>query len=83
VAGEYNVPAGNIYLIDWNKIKVKPYKGLNWHKSRKDGAQHAVDHDVDAISGDFTVEVTQEFTMARIYNFDLNLANYPSGYDLY
>lgn len=71
-----NVPNGVLYLLDFNNIKVRPFKGLNWHPSGRDGSVHAVDHDVKAISGDFTLEVKNENAMARFYNFDPVLANY-------
>jgi len=71
-----NVPPGNIYVLDMANIKVRPFKGLNWHVSGKDGTDHAVDHDVKAISGDFTLEVQAEHAMARITNFNTNLAAY-------
>lgn len=74
------IPANNIYVLDWSLIKLRPFKGLNWHVSEKSGANHAVDHDVKAISGDFTLEVHSEHAMARIYNFDGNLDNYRQGY---
>lgn len=74
-----NVPRGEIYLIDWNSVNVLPYQGLDWHHTQLKGEENAVDNDVDAISGDFTLEVLRENTMARIYNFDMTAANYPSA----
>lgn len=74
-----NVPPGVIYLLDWSLIKVRPFKGLNWHTTGKDGEAHAVDHDIKAISGDFTVEVQSEHAMARISNFDTDLDNYRTA----
>lgn len=71
-----NVPEGELYLLDFNNIKVRPFKGLNWHVSEKSGADHAVDHDVKAISGDFTLEVLHENSMARIYNFNGDIDEY-------
>lgn len=71
-----NVPDGVIYLLDFNNIKVRPFKGLNWHVSEKKGQDHAVDHDVKAISGDFTLEVLAEHSMAKIYNFNGDLDDY-------
>lgn len=73
-----NVPNGVLYLLDFNNIKVRPFKGLNWHTSGKDGADHAVDHDVKAISGDFTLELLHEEAMAKFYNFDGVLENYTT-----
>lgn len=72
-----HVPDGTLYLVNWDYIKLRPFKGLNWHVSQKNGADHAVDHDVKAISGDFTLEVQAEHTMARIGNFEGRLAQYP------
>lgn len=71
-----NVPDGVIYLLDFNNIKVRPFKGLNWHVTEKKGEDNAVDHDVKAISGDFTLEVLAEHSMAKIHNFDGRLAQY-------
>ena len=72
----HSIPEGEIYILDPSLIKLKPFKGLDWHKSGKNGADHAVDHDVKAISGDFTLEVRAEHAMGRIYNFDNRLASY-------
>lgn len=72
----HSIPEGEIYVLDPSLIRLKPYKGLDWHKSGKNGKDHAVDHDVHAISGDFTLEVRAEHAMARIHNFDNRLASY-------
>lgn len=73
----HSIPEGEIYILDPSLIRLKPFSGLDWHKSGKDGKDHAVDHDVHAISGDFTLEVRAEHAMARIHNFDNRLASYP------
>ncbi|WP_334109104.1 SU10 major capsid protein [Methylobacillus sp.] len=72
-----HVPDGTVYLLNFNDIKVRPFKGLNWHVSGKDGATHAVDHDVKAVSGDFTLEVQREHGMARITGFEGRIGEYP------
>ena len=72
----HSIPEGEIYILDPSLIKLKPFKGLDWHKSGRDGSTFAVDHDVKAISGDFTLEVRSEHAMARLYNFDNRLASY-------
>lgn len=74
----HSIPEGEIYILDPSLIKLKPFNGLDWHKSGRDGEDFAVDHDVKAISGDFTLEVRSEHAMARIYNFDNRLATYSS-----
>ena len=74
----HSIPEGEIYILDPSLIKLKPFKGLDWHVSGKDGKDHAVDHDVKAISGDFTLEVRSEHAMARIHNFDNRLSSYSS-----
>lgn len=71
-----NAPEGKIYIIRPEYIKVKPFKGLNWHFSNRDGSDNAVDHDVKAISGDFTLEVHNEHAMAVLYNFEPRLGQY-------
>lgn len=77
----YNVPRGNLYLVNWQWINLLPYKGLDWHKGMLKGEDNAQDSDVFAISGDFTLEVLHEEAMARIYNFDMDPDNYASiGY---
>lgn len=73
-----NCPNGVIYMLDPSLIKVRPFKGLNWHVSGKDGKDHAVDNDVKAVSGDFTLEVRSEHAMAKLSGFDTNLDNYPA-----
>lgn len=71
-----NVPDGVIYLLDFNNINVRPFKGLNWHITERKGSEHAVDHDIKAISGDFTLEVLAEHSMAKIFNFNGDLDAY-------
>lgn len=73
-----NCPNGVIWFLDPSLIKVRPFKGLNWHTSGKDGKDHAVDNDVKAISGDFTLEVRSEHAMAKLYGFNTDLDQYPA-----
>ncbi len=81
-SGTFNVqvsrhcPDGVIYILDTKQMSVRPFKGLNWHISRKDGMQHAADHDERFISGDFSLEVRNERTMAKIHNFNTDLDQY-------
>jgi len=70
-------PDGVIYLLDFSEMKVHPFSGLNWHPSDKEGRIHGADHDEKYVSGDFTLVVQNERTMAKIYNFDTAIANYP------
>lgn len=70
-------PDGVIYLLDFSEMKVHPYKGLNWHPSDKEGRIHGADHDEKFVSGDFTLVIENEATMAKIHGFDTTLANYP------
>lgn len=72
-----NVPNGVIYFLNFRDIKLRPFKGLNWHVTGKEGEQNAVDHDVKAISGDFTLELLREHGMAKVHNFEGRLAQYP------
>ena len=71
-------PESEIWLLNSEDIKLRPFKGLNWHVAEKSGKDHVVDHDVKAISGDFTLEVHNEKAMARIYNFDTRIAQYTA-----
>lgn len=71
-------PESEIWILNPDDIKLRPFKGANWHVTEKAGKDHAVDHDVKAISGDFTLEVRNEKAMARIYNFDTRLSQYAS-----
>lgn len=70
-------PDGVIYLLDFSEMKVHPFDGLDWHPSDKEGRLHGADHDEKFVSGDFTLVVQNEATMAKIYGFDTNLASYP------
>lgn len=72
----HSIPEGEIYILDPSLIKLKPFTGLDWHVTGKTGNDHAVDHDVKAVSGDFTLEVAAEHAMARITNFDNRLISY-------
>lgn len=70
-------PDGVIYLLDFSEMKVHPFKGLNWHPSDKEGRIHGADHDEKYVSGDFTLVIENERTMAKIHGFDVDIANYP------
>ena len=72
-----NVPDGVLYFLNFRDIKMRPFKGLNWHVTGRNGQDFAVDHDIKAVSGDFTLEVLREHGMAKIYNFEGRLAQYP------
>lgn len=71
-------PDGVIYLLDFSEMKVHPYSGLNWHPSDKMGNIHGADHDEKYVSGDFTLVVQNERTMAKIHNFNTDISAYPS-----
>ncbi len=73
-----DVPRGKIFLLDLSKVKIKPYAGCNWHVSGQKGDDFAVDHDVKAISGDFTLEVQGEASMAVFSNFNTDLDQYTT-----
>lgn len=75
--GFKDCPDGVIYLLDFSEMKVHPYAGLDWHPSDKMGNIHGADHDSKFVSGDFTLVVQNERTMAKIHNFDTNISNYP------
>jgi len=75
----HNAPNGVIYGIRKENIKVRPFEGLNWHVSKKEGKVHGVDHDEWYVSGDFTLEVLKEHSMFKLHSFNENL----SAYDAY
>lgn len=77
IKGFKDCPDGVIYLLDFSEMKVHPYKGLDWHPSDKEGRIHGADHDEKFVSGDFTLVVQNERTMAKIHNFDTDITNYP------
>ena len=77
IKGFKDCPDGVIYLVDFSEMKVHPYKGLDWHPSDKEGKIHGADHDEKFVSGDFTLVVQNEATMAKIYGFDTDIENYP------
>ena len=72
-----NVPDGVLYFLNFRDIKMRPFKGLNWHVTGRNGQDFAVDHDIKAVSGDFTLEVLREQGMAKIFNFLGTLSSYP------
>ena len=69
-------PESEVWIINPEDIKLKPFAGLDWHVSEKAGKDNAVDHDVKAVSADVTLEVRNEKAMARIFNFDPRIASY-------
>lgn len=69
-------PESELWILNFDDIKLRPFKGANWHVSEKKGSDNAVDHDVKAISGDFSLQVNNEKAMARLYNFDTRIATY-------
>lgn len=71
-------PDGVIYLLDFSEMKVHPYSGLNWHPSDKEGRIHGADHDEKYVSGDFTLIVQNEKTMAKITGFSTDINAYPA-----
>lgn len=71
-------PESELWLLNFDEIKLRPFKGANWHVTEKAGKDNAVDHDVKAISGDFSLQVNNEKAMARIYNFDTRISTYTS-----
>ena len=66
-----------LYFLNFRDIKMRPFKGLNWHVTGRNGQDFAVDHDIKAVSGDFTLEVLREKGMAKIFNFLGTLSSYP------
>jgi len=76
-----NVRSGVIYGIRPENFKVRPFQGLNWHVSKKEGSVHAVDRDEIYLSGDFTLQVRKEASMFKLYAFNEDLTQYDqAGY---
>jgi hypothetical protein len=69
-----HMPEGSILFVDFSNIRVMPYSGCNW--STKTIATDGP-YDKMAIWGDFTVEVQKVNRMAKLHNFNTDLAAYP------
>jgi hypothetical protein len=69
-------PPGTIYIVNLDAMKVHPRRNANWHTAKKDGEMHGVDHNEYYVSGDFTFILEDETTMAKLHNFDTDVANY-------
>jgi len=74
----HNCRNGVIYGVRLENMKVRPFKGLNWHMTRKLGEQHGRDYDEIFISGDFTLEVVREAEMFKLHGFAEDIAQYDS-----
>lgn len=74
----HNCPNGVIYGVRTKNMKVRPFKGANWHVSQIKGADNGADHDQMFISGDFTLVVEKEAEMFKLYGFSQDLDDYPS-----
>jgi hypothetical protein len=66
----HNCRNGVIYAVRPSKMKVLPFKGADWHLSKKEGKMHGVDHDQVWLSGDFTLLLEQEHSMFKLYGFN-------------
>ena len=73
---------GVIYGIRWENLKVHPFKGADWHLSRKNGKDHGVDHDQVFLSGDFTFIVSKEASMLKLHSFNEDESVYQ-GYQTF
>lgn len=69
-----------IYGLRVANLAVRPFRGLNWHVSQKQGEMHGSDTDEKYISADLTFQLEKEASMFKFYNFDGNLDNYPSPF---
>lgn len=69
-----------IYGLRVANLSVRPFRGLNWHVSQKQGEMHGSDTDEKYISADLTFQLEKEASMFKLYNFDGNLDNYPSPF---
>lgn len=67
-------PAGIIYGVRPEYMKVVPFKGCNWQI--KD-VETAGPYDQRAIWGDFSFRLEGEHAMFKIHGFNQNFANYP------
>ncbi len=73
---------GIIYGVRLNQMKVHPFKGLDWHLSKKEGKMHGVDHDQIWISGDFTFVLQKEASMFKLHSFLEDETQYE-GYQVF
>lgn len=73
---------GVIYGVRPDKMKVHPFKTLDWHISKKEGAVHGVDKDEMYISGDFTFVLTNEAAQFKLHTFNEDLTAYD-GYQTF
>lgn len=78
IAVSHNAYDGSIWGVRKENFKVRPFKGANWHISRKDGSVHGVDHDEMYVSGDFTLQVIKEKSMFKLTGFNQDLDQYDS-----
>lgn len=75
----HNLRSGVIYGIRPENFKVRPFQGLNWHVSKKEGTVFAVDRDEMYLSGDFTLQVKKEVSMFKFYAFNEDLTAYDQA----
>ena len=76
IAVSRNCPAGTIYVVNLDDIKVHPRKGCDWTMQKKDGDIHNLSNDTWGIFGDFTLILRNENAMAKLYNFNVDSAAY-------
>ncbi len=76
----HNARNGIIYGIRKENLKVRPFKGLNWHVSKKEGTVHGQDYDEMYVSGDFTFEVLKEASMFKLHSFNEDLNQYETPF---
>lgn len=72
----HNCPNGVIYGVRTKNMKVRPFKGANWHVSQIVGKDNGADHDQMFISGDFTLTVEREAEMFKLYGFSQDFDQY-------
>lgn len=69
-----HMPEGQVLFVDFNDITIVPYKGCQWQPATvpSDGP-----YDKLAIWGEYSVIVDRVTRMARIHNFNADVAAYP------
>ncbi len=78
IAVSHNCYDGVVYGIRWENLKIRPFKGANWHITWRKGQDHGADFDEKYCSGDMTLQVMREASQFKLYGFNSDLQNYNS-----
>ncbi len=72
------MPDGEIWGLDFSKMELVPYEGLDWHVEDQSQSTRG-DWDLYSISGDFSFMLKNEPSMWRLSGFDTTASNYPTA----